>query len=167
MNRYVLAVLVAVLCVAVPIWGQTVSVALVEDAGGSEAPDLSTALLSGCLDPLFAEGFIATNETIGRLTRVDFQLTSLGIKSAREGYVDFIALVWIRYADTTEDPPVRYPETLAWRLMRVQDGTTLAEGAEKPERFVSGTIDERRERLSKLGRALANIWMQTLRKERG
>lgn len=167
MKRTVSACILAALCLAAPLWGQTFSVALLEDSGGAEAPDLSDALLSGCLDHLFASGFIATNETIGRISREDFRSALLGMKSAREGYVDYVALVWIRYAETPSDPPVRFPESLAWRLMRVRDGSALAEGAEKPESFESGTAEERRERLSLLGRSLAAGWARTLRKERG
>ncbi len=167
MKRTVSACVLAVLCLAAPLSGQTFSVALLEDSGGPEAPDLSDALLDGCLDHLFAAGFIATNETIGRIGRADFQSSVLGLKSAREGYVDYVALVWIRYADTPSDPPVRFPESLAWRLMRVRDGSALAEGSEKPERFDSGTVEERRERLSQLGKTLAAVWARTLRKERG
>ncbi|NLJ46727.1 MAG: hypothetical protein GX430_09215 [Treponema sp.] len=167
MDRTIAALILAFVCLAVPLSGQTFSVALLEDSAGAEATELSNAVLSGCLDQLFYAGFIATNETIGRIARPEFQSSALGLQSAREGYVDFLALVWIRYAVRPSDPPVRYPEALAWRLVRVRDGSALAEGFQRLEQYESGTTDERTERLSRLGRGLADLWAKTLKKERG
>lgn len=167
MNRMFPALFLALIGLAVPLRAQTVSVALLEDSKGAEARDLSDAVLSGCLDHLFAEGFIATNETIGRIDRTGFQSGALGMNSAREGYVDYVALVWIRYVETPSDPPIRVPEYLTWRLVRVRDGSPLAAGDAAPPRSESATDEERLERLSRFGRALADAWTKALRKERG
>lgn len=167
MNRTIPILILALLGLAQPLRAQTVSVALLEDSKGSEALDLSDAVLSGCLDHLFSAGYIATNETIGRIDRQGFQSGTLGLSSARDGYVDYVVLVWIRYVETSTVPPVRVPESLTWRLMRVRDGSPLAAGDAAPPSLESASNEERRERLSQFGRALADAWTRALRKERG
>ncbi len=167
MDRRLPIVALAALCLGVPLRAQTFSVALLEDAGGAEGRELSEALVGGCLDLLFDAGLIATNEAIGRIDRAGFKSGDLGLKAAREGYVDYVALVWVRYVDTPTEPPERVPETLDWRLLRVRDGTALAEGSSAPPRLESKTGDERRDLLTRFGRSLADAWMKALRKERG
>jgi len=163
-KRFFSACILSAFCLAVPLWGQTISVALLEDAKGAEALGLSNALLGGCLDRLFDAGFIATNESIGRIDRAGFQSRNLGINAAREGYVDFVALVWIRYTEYPSDPAVRVPESLFWRLMRVRDGNALAEGSAVPPAFDKQTDEERQDLLSTMGRTLADAWTRALRK---
>lgn len=167
MDRRLPMTVLAALCLAVPLRAQTVSVALLEDAGGSEGGELSDALVGGCMELLFDEGLIATNESVGRIDRAGFRSGAPGLNAAREGYVDYVALVWIRYVDTPTDPPERVPESLDWRLLRVRDGTALAEGSSTPPRLESKTGDERRDLLARFGRSLADAWMKALRKERG
>lgn len=165
--RFIPACILSAVCLAVPLWGQTFSVALLEDEKGAEALELSNAFLDGCLDRLFEAGFIATNESIGRIDRAGFQSRTLGMRAAREGYVDFVALVWIRYVEYPADPAVRVPESLSWRLMRVRDGNALAEGSTVPPAFDEQTDEERQDQLSTMGRTLADSWTKALRKERG
>ncbi len=167
MKRFFPVCILAAACFASPLWAQTFSVDLLEDEKGAEARELSNALLSGCLDRLFDAGLIATNESIGRIDRNGFQSRTLGMSAAREGYVDFVALVWIRYVEHPSDPAVRVPESLSWRLVRVRDGIALAEGSAVPPPFDAKTDEERREQLSMMGRSLADAWTRALRKERG
>lgn len=167
MDRRLPVFALAALCLIAPLRSQTFSVALLEDAGGAEGRDLSDALVGGCMDLLFDAGLIATNEAVGRIDRAGFRSGFPGLEAAREGYVDYVALVWIRYVDTPTDPPERIPETLDWRLLRVRDGTALAEGSSTPPRLESKTGDERRDLLARFGRSLADAWIKALRKERG
>ena len=167
LNRFIRICLLAVICLSESAWAQTFSVALLEDTRGAEAADLSNAVLNGCMDRLFRAGFIATSEVIRRVDRAEFQSRTLGIETARAGYVDYIALVWIRYAESPADPSVRMPELVYWRLVRVKSGDALAEGSTPPPLFRAETGDERREVLSDMGRSLADVWTKALSKERG
>ncbi|HSV56267.1 MAG TPA: hypothetical protein VLH39_04060 [Magnetospirillaceae bacterium] len=137
---------------------RTVSVVVLEDARGPEAPELSDALLGGCMDRLFESGFIATNQAVGRIEKAEFESRGFGIRSAREGHVDYLALIWVRYMEDPSDPADRLPEFVAWRLIRVRDGAALVEGSSAPSLANSGSGKERRDQVSGLGRVLADTW---------
>ncbi len=162
MKRYRAVLLLT--CIAVfPSWSQTFSVAVLEDLRGKEAPELSDAVLTGCMDCLFERGLIATNESVGRVERSVFQSPKYGIESAREGYVDFIALLWIRYVQHPSDPDIVTPEAVCWRLVRVMDGILIAEGTAAPPDCADGsTPDERKEDFRKFGQSLAELWAKAL-----
>jgi hypothetical protein len=155
----------------IPCGAQTFSIELVEDSKGIEAPDLSNAVLEGSLEVLFNSGLIATNESIGRVEKTAFQSAEYGLASARDGLVEYLAIVWIRYSASGEDPIVPVPETVLWRLVRVRDGTVFGKGTAKPPVIEKAdakiTMEDRQRTMAELGKSLANLWLELLAKDRG
>lgn len=167
MKRIYAALFIASFLPVLSAEAQTFSVALLEDVQGSEAPDYSNAVLDGCLDRLFAIGLIATNEAIGRVDKATFQTSAYGVQAARQGFVDYMALVWIRYIPYPGDPTLSMPETVLWRLVRIRDGRVLAEGSVPPPPFEVKSGTERQEVFIKFGRSLSGLWAKALKEDRG
>jgi len=151
-----------IILMAAPCWAQTFSVAILEDVQGLESKDLSNAVLGGCLDYLFTSGLIATNETIGRVERAVYQSSGYGLTTAREGFVDYIAFVWIRDENHPSISDITIPVDVELRLVRVRDGALLTEGTVVPPMYTDMTAEERNDIFTELGRSLADLWAKAL-----
>jgi hypothetical protein len=170
-KRLSFACLVGAALLSAPCGAQTFSVAFLEDARGLEAPEFSNAVLGGSLDALFGSGLIATNETIRRADQTVFRSLDYGIASAREGLVDYLAILWIRYGASGAVPPAPVPEEVMWRLVRVRDGAVLGDGAgQAPSgegNSGEGSINEMSKIMREFGESLADLWLLLLAKDRG
>ena len=167
MKRFFSVFLLIILLGAPLGWAQTFSVSILEDSRGDDSPALSEAVLDGCLDYLFASGLIATNESVGRVEESVFRSRGYGMASAREGFVDFAAFVWIRYVSLAGVPDVTVPEIVRWRIVRVRDESVLEEGTTPPPQYEEMTADERKKVYMDFGRSLADLWAKALWKDRG
>ena len=171
MKRLSIACLVLASFFPAPCGAQTFSIAFLEDAQGLEAPELSNAVLGGSLDALFGSGLIATNETIGRADQTVFRSLDYGIAAAREGFVDYLAILWIRYGASGAVPPAPVPEQVMWRLVRVRDGFVLGDGggpAPAGEKSSGeSSIPEMDTLMKEFGESLADLWLLLLAKDRG
>jgi len=107
----------------VPLYAQTVEVALVETAfdGAYAATRSSELVISGVLDGLFDSGLIGTNSRPVLGDRESFLGYAPGSASV-EGLIDYVIVVLAEYGQGTPVPECSY------RLVRVRDGKELARG---------------------------------------
>lgn len=111
---------------------QTVEI-LAGQNGGAEYSEETESILSGCLDYLFQSGIIATNERPRELSPEAFADTSLGAKTAAEGYVDFLLSFLVTYGPSTTTTGRPVPLTIVWRVLRVSDNRVLGSGSFSPD----------------------------------
>jgi hypothetical protein len=128
MRRTAIALAIAV-SVCAGIRAQTVSVHIFEEGRPGATPDpLIEILISGAMDEVFAQGFIATSEKPQTISRHSFEAWSDADSSALKGVlVDFV-LVLIYRKDTFGKPGVTYPGQLVFYLRSVENGEVLYKG---------------------------------------
>jgi hypothetical protein len=112
-------------------FAQTVSVAAFEEAfaDSSEIDGFVNDLASGCMDELFAQGFVATSERPGFLTPAAFDAkASLKLEDAQAGRVDYLIAFQAASYASKHTKSLRLPGSLRYKLVRVSDGKTLFSG---------------------------------------
>ncbi|MCX7025622.1 MAG: hypothetical protein NT080_13555 [Spirochaetes bacterium] len=128
MKRAVLIILAVSFAVALSS-AQTVGVAVIEIDGtrGAISP-YTEQVLGGCLDALFASGFIATNPVPVEGDEPDSGDPAFGIREARNGMADFVLVLALRYGWSTAEPTKELPRVCRWRVVRASDGVVLSAG---------------------------------------
>lgn len=119
------------LLMSAQVYAQTISVAAFEepyaDAGTTDG--FVNDIASGCMDELFAQGFVATSERPGLISPADFDGTeSLKLDDARAGRVDYLIAFQAASYASKYTKSLRLPGNLRYRLVRVSDGKTLFSG---------------------------------------
>lgn len=133
----------------------TVGLVLVEDESTPSGPGLSALIASGALDVLFEGGQMGVGASVASASDSSWARPGFGLIEAREGYVDFLIAILVRYRDSAARSGLLVPAKVAWRLVRVSDGSVLGSGTiEGPEDSpeLPAAI---RDRSSQLGRSLA------------
>jgi hypothetical protein len=118
------------LLAALPVSATTIALDPAEDLAYSKLPPRPfEALLSGCLDGLFAAGCIATNAAPSSGTRADWEAAAYGLSAARAGYVDYLVAIWAEWKSSAFRKDTWIPASVAYRIVRVSDGQVLASGS--------------------------------------
>jgi hypothetical protein len=112
-------------------FAQTVSVAAFEEpyADSSELDGFVNDIASGCMDELFAQGFVATSEQPGMIAPAAFDAKQcLKLEDAQAGRVDYVIAFQSASYASKHRKSLRLPGALRYRLVRVSDGKTLFTG---------------------------------------
>ena len=111
----------------------TVGVVLVEEDSPLlalvDSSTASEALASGALDALFDAGQIAVGSPTLRAPRETWADPAFALSGAREGWVDFLVLMFVSYRGGAPGQTMAIPGSLSWRLVRVADGALLGSGS--------------------------------------
>jgi hypothetical protein len=120
----------------------TVSVAPSEGLAYAPPPDGSGSplgfLTSGCLSQLFDAGFVVTDAAPTRLPRSAWDASGASdpvLPEARAGLVDYVIALYAEWKPSAFHKDVLLPARIEYRLLRVSDGSVLAEGE------VEGAVD--------------------------
>lgn len=134
----------------VPLYAQTVEVALVESSldGAAAATRSSELVISGVLEGLFDSGLIATNSRPVPGDRESFRAYVPGAASV-EGLIDYVIVVLAEYGQATPVPECMY------RLVRVRDGKEIARGSAPVVAPVSASGPEIDKACSAVGAAIS------------
>jgi hypothetical protein len=110
----------------------TVSVSPAEGYAFGPPPDGSGSPLgffvSGCMDALFESGCVVTDSAPDRLSRSSWEGKLPSLAEAKEGFVDFVILVYVEWNASTYHKNALLPASIAYRILRVSDGAILAKG---------------------------------------
>ncbi|MBN1243307.1 MAG: hypothetical protein JXA15_11450 [Spirochaetales bacterium] len=133
MSKRIASLVALSLALSLAAWAHTVGVVLVEEdlpvLALADSALASEALSTGALDALFDAGQIAVGSPVLRAPRAAWIDPAFALKDAREGWVDFLVLLFVSYrqGEPRETPAI--PGTLSWRLVRVADGAVLESGS--------------------------------------
>jgi len=117
------------LAVACSAFAQTVSVAIIEiDADRGSIAAHTERVLGGCLEGLFAAGFIATNAAPLEGKEADFDGGSVDLEAAKEGSADFLLVVELAFRRSKLDALREFPASCRWRLVDLSNARTLETG---------------------------------------
>jgi hypothetical protein len=83
---------------------------------------------SGCMDALFESGCVVTDSPPDRLSRSAWEGKVPSLADAKEGFVDYLVLVYIEWNASTYHKDVLLPASIAYRILRVSDGEVVAKG---------------------------------------
>ena len=121
------------LVLSLAVGAHTVGVVLVEEDSPLlalvDSATASEGLASGALDALFDAGQIAIGSPTVRGAREAWADPAFAISAAREGWVDFLVLLFVSYRGGAPGKAVAIPASLSWRLVRVADGALLGSGS--------------------------------------
>lgn len=138
----------------------TVGVVLVEEDAPLldlvERAPASEALASGALDALFDAGQIAVGSPTLRVSREAWAAPEFALAGAREGWVDFLVLLFVSYREGPPGRAAAIPGTLSWRLVRVADGALLGSGSIAGPPDAPDLLDRLAARSKALGAAAAS-----------
>lgn len=110
----------------------TVSVVPAEGESYVPPPDGSGSPLgffvSGCMDALFESGCVVTDSPPDRLSRSAWETKMPSLADAKDGFVDYLVLVYIDWNVSTYHKNALLPASIAYRVLRVADGKVVAAG---------------------------------------
>lgn len=124
------ALLVLLAAQAAGLFALTVSVAPTE--GPASPPEGQSSPLrffvSGCLDALFEAGYVVTDDAADRLDPSAWDAKVPNLALAREGFVDYLILVYVEWGASTFHKSALLPVSISYRILRASDGKVLAAG---------------------------------------
>jgi hypothetical protein len=110
----------------------TVSISPAEGEAYVPPPDGSGSPLgffvSGCMDALFESGCVVTNSAPERLSRSSWEGKKPSLDEAKEGFVDYVILVYVEWKASAYRPSVLLPASITYRILGASDGAVLAAG---------------------------------------
>jgi hypothetical protein len=117
----------------------TIGVAPAEDSAYGPPPEGPGSpvgyLVSGCMNAVFDAGHIATDSPVVLVPIEAWGKGDYGLVTAKEGLVDCVIALYASWTPSSLHKDALLLESVAYRLVRVQDGELLAEGR------VDGTPD--------------------------
>lgn len=150
--------LLALVACAVPAFGFTVEVALLEssEARGAE-PGLETSesVIEGALDGLFESGSIGTNSRPVAGSAASF-LEYGPRKDSAEASIDFVIVILAEYAEAPESQGKASVPSCRYRLLRVADGTEVATGRLPAAAPASAALTDVLKACKSMGKAIAS-----------
>jgi len=128
-----LAITILLAALAASAWALTVSIAPAEDRAFAPPPDGQGSpmgdLVSGCLNALFDAGYIVTDAGVSWTAEADWGSSSYGLQGAREGRVNCIIALYVRWEKSTFHKGALLATSIRYRLIRTSDEKILAEGS--------------------------------------
>lgn len=137
---------------------QTVCVAGKE--GGAQCdPGLTETILSGCLDVLFNQGFIATDSKPLRVEGEAWEALDGELLAAREGFSDYLLSFFVVYGLAGGNPSQPFPLSFSYRILSVSDGQLLGEGELAVPEYKPENFKNMEKLLSGLGSSVAEAFL--------
>ncbi len=162
MKRRILAYALAA-CALASAGAQTVSVAAVElDAKRGAVSPYTDRIVGGCLDALFAAGYIATNADSIEGDRAVFDAPAFAVVAARDGAADYLFALELTYRPSKLDGRVELPYAARWRVVSLRDARIVSEGKLDGPPDVSETINASPRVMTDYGRRIVEAALPSM-----
>lgn len=120
MKRCVFILLTFMLLMA-NLYSQTVSVLCYADLDTQvvEVKELMTNLSTGCMDTLFNEGFIATSDVLGLISKTDFDTYITNYDKSALELVDYAIVIHLSFKLDSDKKAVLKPELIQYNFVDI------------------------------------------------